>query len=232
MMTLVAGFVAPTPVLARNGFCGSAVCSGATPAVSVPAAASSRRAANIHMRSAINLEKKVAKVARVRENLEDAEFVFSVPLPGITMKQMTQLKSSLPAGTTAQTVKNTLMIRAIEGTAWDVVGDLCVGSSVWFFVREDIKESVAAFNSFAKVNKRDDTVNGGAMDNIAYDAAGVKAISELPSKKELYASIAFLMKAVPQKLAKTINVVPIKVARAINLAFATEDDDAPAETLE
>jgi large subunit ribosomal protein L10 len=219
-MSSTAGFITPIPLLARIDYCGRAVCA-AGPAAPVTTAA--RRVATVHMRSDANLEKKVAKVARVRENLSDAEFVFSVPLPGISMKQISELKRSLPSGTTAQTVKNTLMKRAIEGTEWDVVGEICVGSSVWFFVREDIKASVEAFSKFVKSTKRENTINGGAMDRIVYDAAGVRAIADLPSKQELYGNIAVLIRAVPTKLATTLNLIPTKVGRAINLAFATDD---------
>jgi hypothetical protein len=60
---------------------------------------------------------------------------------------------------------------------------------------------------------------------VAYDKAGVIAISKLPSKIELITKIAGSIKAVPTKVARVIKAPGEKTARAIKLAVATEDSD-------
>jgi large subunit ribosomal protein L10 len=215
-----AGFVAaPAAVAGRTSFCGTAVCTRQ---------ASTYAPARVHMRSAVNLQKKVDKVAAVREDISVAESVFQVPLSGISVKQISELKRELPAGSTCRTVKNTLMKRAIEGTPWSVVGDLCQESTVWFFVNDDLKATVAAYNKWAKTHKREGIL-GGAMDGTAYDAGGMKMVADLPSKQELYGQIAMLLKTVPTKLARSINQVPTKVGRAINLAINNPKEAAGSE---
>lgn len=221
-----AGFVTtPVTVASRSSFCGAAVCpTSANAAVATPSAAPAR----IHMRSAVKLQKKVDKVTAVKEKLAESETVFQVALPGITVAQISDLKRELPTGSTCATVKNTLMRRAIEDSDWSCVNELCVGSTVWFFVKDDLKGTVEAYKKWAKKNKREDIL-GGAMDAVRYDTDQMKAIAALPSKKELFEKIAVLLKVVPAKLGKSVNAVPTKLARAINLAVNNPEDAAAAE---
>lgn len=221
-----AGFVAtPAAVASRSSFCGAAVCATtADAAVATPASTPAR----IHMRSAVKLQKKVDKVTAVKEKLAESETVFQVALPGITVAQISALKGELPEGSVCATVKNTLMKRAVEDSDWSCVNELCVGSSVWFFVKDDLKGTVEAYKKWAKKNKREDIL-GGAMDSVLYNSDQMKAIAALPSKKELYEKIAVLLKVVPAKLGKSVNAVPTKLARAINLAVNNPEEGAAAE---
>eukprot|EP00173_Palmaria_palmata_P002322 Plantae.Rhodophyta-Palmaria_palmata.ctg24633.p1 GENE.Plantae.Rhodophyta-Palmaria_palmata.ctg24633~~Plantae.Rhodophyta-Palmaria_palmata.ctg24633.p1 ORF type:complete len:226 (-),score=50.45 Plantae.Rhodophyta-Palmaria_palmata.ctg24633:64-741(-) len=216
-----AGFVAaPAAVASPSAFCGAAVCgTSANGAVVAPTSAPAR----IHMRSDVKLQKKVDKVAAVKERLAGAETVFQVALPGITVSQISALKGELPEGSTCATVKNTLMRRAIVDSDWSCVNELCVGSTVWFFVKDDLKGTVEAYKKWAKKNKREDIL-GGAMDSIAYDATQMKAIAALPSKKEMIEKIAVLLKTVPTKLGRSVKAVPTQLGRAINLAVNNPDD--------
>jgi large subunit ribosomal protein L10 len=222
-----AAFAAPAAALARGGFIGTTVCASKSRAV-----ASKREVApaRIHMRSDLNLEKKALKVESVQERLQTAQFVFQVPLPGIAMSQISKFKRSLPEGTTMRTVKNTLMRRAIANTDWAVMGKLCKESTIWLFVDDDIKGSVAAYKMFLKENKREEEILGGALENTVYDGAGIEQIAALPSKQELYAKIAMLVQMVPTKLAKSVKEVPSKLGRAINLAFADPEGSAESVT--
>jgi large subunit ribosomal protein L10 len=217
-------FVAPVPAAAGGSFCGNAVCAGRR-AILVPTTGATA-AARIHMRSAANLQKKVLKVETVQERLKTAQFIFQVPLAGIGMSQISKFKRTLPEGTTMKTVKNTLMIRAIEDTNWGILGKLCNQSTIWLFVDEDIKGSVEAYKKFLKENKREDEIIGGAMDEVVYDGAGIHEIASLPSKQELYGQIAMLVQMVPTKLARSVKEVPTKLGRAIRLAFAEGSEDS------
>lgn len=180
------------------------------------------------MVSKTNIAAKEAKVNIIKERLAECEMIFSVPLAGLSVAEVRDLKSKLPPTTTAGTVKNTLMRRAIAESKWETAGEFTKQSSIWVFVKDDIKGSVKAYSTFAKDLKRED-INGGVLEGVAYDAEGIGAISELPSRKELIAKIASAIKMVPTKLGRSVNAVPTKVARAIKLAVADESEgDAPA----
>lgn len=124
-------------------------------------------------------------------------------------------------------VKNKLMARAIEGTEYEAVGEMLKGANMWFFIEEDIGGSVKAFNEFVKATGKKEThsVLGGNIEGTNYDAAGVDAISKLPSKIELITRIAGGIKAVPTKVARVIKAPGMKVARAIKLAGEENGSD-------
>ncbi|KAG7336675.1 LSU ribosomal protein L10P [Nitzschia inconspicua] len=168
---------------------------------------------------------KEEKVTRVRELLENSQMVFAVPASSITVSQSQKLRRSLPEGTTATVVKNTLMARAVEGTKYEAATSMLQGANMWFFVEEDIGASIKAWKAFQKETGKKDThdVLGGITEGTLYDTKGVEAIGELPSKDELYAKIAGSIKAVPTKVARVIKAPNSKLARAIKLATMPDE---------
>jgi large subunit ribosomal protein L10 len=154
--------------------------------------------------------------------------IFSIPAGGLTVAQQQRLCGSVPQGTTVKVVKNKLMQRAVDGTAFEAVAapppgggkGLLKGSNMWFFITEDIKGTMTAYKEFLKVEgkKESHPVRGGVVESTLYDPAGVEAIGNLPSKPELYAKIAASIQAVPTKVARAIKAPGAKLARAVKLA--------------
>jgi large subunit ribosomal protein L10 len=170
---------------------------------------------------ASTLEGKKSTVSTVKDLLDKSEMIVTVPASGITVSQIQTLRRSLPEGVTAKVVKNKLMARAIEGSSWETAGDeFLKGSNMWFFIEEDIGGTVKSWNAFTKESglKESHDIKGGVIEGVNYDAKGVTAISNLPSKMELIAKIAGGIKAVPTKLARVTNAPGTKMARAIKLA--------------
>ena len=176
---------------------------------------------------ATSLEGKKNRVADLKERLDSSQMVFTCPAGGLTVAETQTLRRSLPEGSTVSVVKNKLMARALEGTDYEVATDLTKGPNMWFFIEDDIGGTIKAFNSFAKDFDKKEThaIIGGAMEGIAYDQAGVKAIGDLPSKDELIARIAGGINAVPTKLARVIKAPNSKLARAIKLATEENSSD-------
>lgn len=220
-------FTAPVSVSANAcSLRGASLCSFRTP-VFTQVSAPSRRS-RVVMAAPDVLEKKVVIVDRVKERLETAQMIFQVPLPGLTVANVYDFKQSLPEGSTAMTVKNKLMVRAVADSDWEIVGPILKNSNIWIFVDDDIKGSVEAYKKFEKDNGRDPII-GGALEATLYDSAGIETVASLPSKLELITQVAILVKKVPTKVATSIKQVPTKVARAIKLAVADEgSDETPA----
>eukprot|EP01083_Nonionella_stella_P113679 335208_1 len=174
---------------------------------------------------ATTMEGKTATVSAVKELLDSSEMIFTVPANGITVSQVQGLRRSLPEGTTMKVVKNKLMGRAIDGTNYESAGELLSGANMWFFIEEDIGASVKSWNAFLKENALQESlsITAGSMDGTNYDAAGVLAISKLPSKKDLIAKIAGGINAVPTKVARVIKAPGMQVAKVIKLAGEKED---------
>ncbi|KAI0566630.1 Ribosomal protein L10 [Gracilaria domingensis] len=183
----------------------------------------------VQMGSEANIAQKSAIVDSVKERLSSSQMIFAVPLDGMKVSDVYSLRRELPEGTTAVTVKNSLMRRAIADSEWEVVGDFLQQSNLWFFVNDDMKGSVAAYEKFAKSTKRSG-IKGGGFDGQQCDQAGIQAIAALPSKIELITQFAVGVRMIPTKLGKTIKAIPTTVGRAIKLAVADEEGEgAPSE---
>lgn len=215
-----AAFTTSSPLSLRSSVLNGGAISKRVASTTLPRAAPSRRS-RVKMAGPDVIEKKSVIINVVKERLEKSEMIFSIPLPGLTVANVSQLKKDLPDGSTAMTVKNTLMRRAVAETQWAVVGDITKQSSIWVFVGDDIKGSVEAYQQFAKSLDRD-PVRGGVLEGTLYDTEGVEAIAALPSKIELITKIARAVNMIPTKIARSIKEVPTKTARAIKLAFADE----------
>ncbi len=110
------------------------------------------RCSNLYMGGAqghaTTLEGKKAVVGRVKELLDSSEMVFSIPAGSMTVAQTQTLRRSLPEGTTMSTIKNKLMLRALEGTEYESAASLVKGPNTWFFIQEDISGTIKAFSAF------------------------------------------------------------------------------------
>jgi large subunit ribosomal protein L10 len=169
---------------------------------------------------ATSLEGKMVTVQTVQTLLDTSEMIFTVPASSLTVAQAQTLRASLPSGTTAKVVKNKLMARAVNGTEYAAATGLLKGANMWFFIQQDIGATVKAYNAFIKTVGKLEThaILGGTLEGQVYDAKGVQAIGNLPSKQELYARIAGSIQAVPTKVARVIKAPNSKLARAIKLA--------------
>merc|ERR1712071_271902 len=176
---------------------------------------------------ATTLEGKKSRVETVTGLLENSEMIFSVPVSGLTVAQTEQLRNALPEGSSMVCVKNKLMARAVEGSDFEAAQEsLLKGANTWVFIEEDISGTLSAYKSFLKDSGKKETheVIGGVMEGVAYDSAGVEAISKLPSKLELITRVAGSIKAVPTKLARVVKEPGNKMARAIKLATAEDEE--------
>jgi large subunit ribosomal protein L10 len=170
---------------------------------------------------------KEARVERVKELLDSSQMIFSIPAGSMTVKQQAGLRGSMPEGTTVSVIKNSLMVRALDGTEYESATSFLKGPNMWFFIEEDISATVKAYRVFLKEQQKQEShpILGGVLEGKAYDAAGVSAIGDLPTKDELYAQIAGAIKAVPTKVARVIKAPGSKLARAIKLATMPEPEE-------
>mmetsp|Transcript_32659 Transcript_32659/g.59636 ORF Transcript_32659/g.59636 Transcript_32659/m.59636 type:complete len:232 (+) Transcript_32659:58-753(+) len=180
-------------------------------------------------------EGKAVKLAAVTEKLETASLIFAVPQKGMTVKQLSQLRSKLPPGTSAMVVKNKLMGRAIEGGSWSAAADALSQENMWFFVpEEEFRPTLETYAAWVKEFKLEESpIKGGVLDGGFLDAAGVKKLEKLPTKLELYAKIAgALQKAGAQGIAVRLKkAAGGQLVKAVKLAYtdAEKRPDAPTE---
>jgi large subunit ribosomal protein L10 len=162
------------------------------------------------------LENKQQIVEELKGLLGEAEMALVLDYSGLTIKEMTDLRTRLqPANGVCKVTKNTLMRRAIDGnSAWSDLDSLLTGTNAFVLVKGDVGGAVKAVQSFQKDTKKSET-KGGLFEGKLLSQSDIKAIGDLPSKEVLMAQIAGAINAVATKVAVGINEVPSGLARAL-----------------
>jgi large subunit ribosomal protein L10 len=162
------------------------------------------------------LESKQQIVEELKQLLGEAEMALVLDFKGLTIKEMTDLRTRLQASNgVCKVTKNTLMRRAIDGdSAWSNLESLLSGTNAFVLVKGDVGGAVKAVLSFQKDSKKSET-KGGLFEGQLLSQDDIKAIGDLPSKEVLMAQIAGAINAVATKLAVCINEVPSGLARAL-----------------
>jgi large subunit ribosomal protein L10 len=151
----------------------------------------------------LNLTEKKAVVAEVSAQVAQAQAIVLAEYRGMGVADMTLLRAEArKAGVYLRVLKNTLVRRAVEGTAFSGLGAEMVGPLV-FGISTDPVAAAKVMNNFAKANEKF-VIKAGAMPNQVMNVAGVQALASTLGREELLA-----------KLARTLNEVPTKFARAL-----------------
>ncbi|MFN5193626.1 MAG: 50S ribosomal protein L10 [Cyanobacteriota bacterium] len=162
------------------------------------------------------LENKQQIVEELKGLLGEAEMALVLDFKGLSIKEMSDLRTRLQASNgICKVTKNTLMRRAIDGdSAWSGLDPLLTGTNAFVLVSGDVGGAVKAIQSFQKDTKKSE-VKGGLFEGRLLTESDIKAIGDLPSKEVLMAQIAGAINAVATKVAVGIKEVPAGLARAL-----------------
>lgn len=179
----------------------------------------STAAGALKIEAARSLENKKELVAGLKEKFESSLLVTAINFEGLSVAQVKQLRRSLPEDVKLVMAKNTLAIKACEGTSHSEIGSCLKGPNALLFVEENISEGLKAVTNLKKELKDEIpesclTYTGGSMEGKAFTDEEIKQLEKLPSKQELIAKIAGAIKAVPRKVAYGVKAVPNKVGYA------------------
>lgn len=107
-------------------------------------------------------------------------------------------------------------VNQVEG--WSSLAEVATGDSAWFFVGENVADSVKVYQTFVEKLEKDGkkgalSVQGAVLDGRLVPVKDFAKLKDLPSRKELMAKIAIMINKVPTRVASSIAAVPRKVAR-------------------
>ena len=165
-------------------------------------------------------EKLVDELGQI---FESSGVVVVAHYAGLTVKEMQALRSQMrEAGGAVRVAKNRLAKIALQGKPNESIGTLLTGMTVLAY-SEDPTAAARVMDKYAKGNEKLQIL-GGAMGGTALDAAGVKAVADMPSREELIAQI------VSQIGAPAANIAGAIGAPASNIAsiLSTIEDRAQA----
>jgi large subunit ribosomal protein L10 len=120
-------------------------------------------------------------------------------------------------------IKNTLVRRALEDTAFGDLEKLLEGPNGWVFAYDDPVVLSKALIKFAGDNDKL-AIKGGVFEGRFMDTAGVKLLSQMPSKPELQAKLLATLNAPATQLLRTIQEPGAQMVRLLESLRKTKGE--------
>ena len=163
----------------------------------------------------LNLEGKKALVSEVSAVAAKAQSVVAAEYRGLSVTQMTDLRSKARASNVyLRVVKNTLARKALVGTPFESMGATLKGPLVLAFSKDDPGAAARVIKDFAKANDKLVPTNlsiGGAV----LSAKDLEKVASLPTKDQALSQLLGVIKAPIQKLVATIQAPQVKFVRTV-----------------
>ena len=177
------------------------------------------------------IELKQPIVEEISANIQDAASVVVVDYRGITVAQDTALRKQLrEAGVTYKVYKNTMMTRAFKGTAFEGLTSSLEGTNAIAISKSDATAPARIINNFAKDCPALE-MKAGVVEGIVYDAQGIAAIANIPSREELLSKFLGSIQSPITNFARVLNQIAEKGgAGACEAAPVAEEAPAAEET--
>lgn len=179
---------------------------------------------------------KSAAIAELTDQFRDSGAAVLTEYRGLTVKQLSQLRSSLRGHATFAIVKNTLTELAAKEAGVTAFDGQLVGPSAIAFVSGDPVEAAKSLRDFAKANPLL-VIKVGVLDGKTLTAEEITKLADLESREVLLAKLAGAMNA---SLTKAVYLFAAPLSQSARLIEAlrakveaeggasSAPDDAPA----
>lgn len=155
---------------------------------------------------------KTNLVSSMRENLLAANLVVVTSQSGLTVSEVSDLRSKMrESGASYKVMKNTLARIAVKDTDYEGISELLTGPTALAYSEDPIAAAKVAVN-FSEQNEKLQIL-GGCYGNQVLDANGVKALAKLPSLDELRGKLVGLLVAPATKIARVVQAPAGQLAR-------------------
>ena len=153
------------------------------------------------------VELKQPIVDEIAELINGAQSIVLVDYRGLTVDEDTRLRRSFrEAGIEYKVYKNTLIKRAIAGTAFEPVAEILEGPTAIAVSKEDATAPARViYQNMKEMPKLE--VKGGMVEDQYYDAAGMEQISKIPSREILLGKLLGSIQSPIANLARVLNQI-------------------------
>ncbi|GAB4563325.1 MAG: 50S ribosomal protein L10 [Geothermobacteraceae bacterium] len=163
----------------------------------------------------MNRTGKEQLVAELAGKLASVKAAFIADYRGLTVEQANDLRNKLrEAGVEYQVVKNTLLKLAIRDTESACLEEFLQGPTAIAMAGEDPVAPAKVLSEFAKANDKFE-LKGGMLDGKKLDIAGIKALSDLPSREVLLAKVLGSMNAPVSNFVGVLAAVPRSLVQVL-----------------
>ena len=170
-----------------------------------------------HARATVRPE-KAAAVAELVQAFRGSSAAVLTEYRGLTVKQISDLRVALGAGTSYAVVKNTLTKIAATDAGIEGLHELLSGPTAVAFINGEPVEAAKALRDFAKAHPAL-VVKGGVMDGKPLSVEEVRKLADLESREVLLAQMAGALLA---SLSNAVYLLNAPLAQAARLAGALQ----------
>jgi large subunit ribosomal protein L10 len=150
---------------------------------------------------------KIAILDEVVARVKDSDYCFIINHGGVTVAEMAKLRADLrKCESRLLVVKNTFLAKAAKEKGWsDEVNAMFTGNTAIVTGHGEPTAVAKAIMEFAKASNGKASVKGADYDGKIVDAAMVEALSKVPGKNELRATLLMLLKEPATRLARVLS---------------------------
>lgn len=153
------------------------------------------------------VEIKQPIVDEIKGYAADAKAAVLVDYRGLTVEQDTKLRKALrEAGVVYKVYKNTMLVRAFEGTDFAQLDKDLEGPTAVAFSAEDETAPARVLNDFTKEAEALQ-FKSGVVAGTYYDEAGIKTLANIPSRDTLISKLLGSLQSPVTNMARVLNQI-------------------------
>jgi large subunit ribosomal protein L10 len=157
---------------------------------------------------ALTKAEKQAELAALETELGAAKSAILLDFKGLNVPQVTELRRQVRAARGRyRVVKNTLVRRALAGTAFASLTDQCAGATALAYTGGDPVALAKVLTTFIKTAPAL-SIKAAVVQGKAIRAVDVSELASLPGKPDLYAKLLFVLQAPMVQLVSVLNAAP------------------------
>ena len=161
-----------------------------------------------------NRELKERHVGEIRERFGRAKSAVVVDYRGLNVAEVTELRNRFRESDVEYRVfKNRLVKLALDGTGFEALEVELTGPNAIAFGYEDAIIPAKVARDFSRKNNKLE-IKGGVVENVYYDADGIKAIADIPNRETLIAKFLGSIQSPISKLAYVLSALAEKQEEA------------------
>lgn len=160
------------------------------------------------------IEQKKSEVSALAEKIKEAKLVLLTDYRGITVTDVTDLRTSLrKTSSEYKVIKNNITRRALEECKVEGLEEVLVGPTAVIIGTEDYLEPLKAVYEYTKKNE-EYKIKGGIIDGKVMSVEELVTLAKLPSRETLISMLAGALLGNISKIAVAIDQVRIQKEEA------------------
>ncbi|MGO1580666.1 MAG: 50S ribosomal protein L10 [Peptoniphilaceae bacterium] len=173
-------------------------------------------------------QEKAQLVDEIKEKIEAAQSIVLVNYRGLSVAEVTELRSNYrEANVEYKVYKNTMMRRAFEQLGYDGISEFLKGPSAAAFSMEDPASAAKVTAEFAKDHEKLE-IKSGLVDGKILSVEEIDSLAKLPSKEVLIAQVLGGLNSPIQGLANVLNGNIRGLAVVLNAIAEKKEQEATA----